>query len=781
MVRYRPKADTPVFYDMSGKRWRTAKIVALVLACCLAVFLTWAIPTTLADRRVVSFQNPRIDNQTSVPIRPVPTDTNAFATQLSKTNIPVIGTGSLVRVVESVSRGTSHLAVDPFTGKAVSVLSSEDVLYLNGDRYAIQRYGDSVGKRIALTFDDGPDPTYTPRILDVLSKESAQATFFVTGDNVVKYSDVAQRIVREGHLLANHTFSHVDFDFVNSFEAGLQINQAERVIAAATGQATSYFRLPYGGNTDQSLRNSLTGLLAAQKLGYTVTSYDFDSNDWKFNQNLQPSYPQFDGKDKIILVHDGGGDRSHTISYVSQMIRMAREHGYRFVNLNSLYPQTSPLAGPTDTAPGDTLAYAAAWSVLVLPHDIITGLFLFSFISILFMTVLNIVLALIHRRRTVYKRISSKYRPFVTIAVPAYNEGPVLTKTVRSLMRSRYKNTEIIIVDDGSTDDTWQIARKLADRYGRVTALHQKNGGKSSALNNAIRHAKGSIIIGVDADTVFPPSTVTKLVRHFKDPRVGAVAGVVKVGNVKGILTLWQALEYSLSISIERNAHALLGSIMIVPGACGAWRKAAIVKAGGLSHSTLAEDCDLTLKIQSLGKYRILQDNEAVSFTEAPQKLKSLIKQRFRWTFGSIQALYKHRRMILNERYGYLGMFTMPFSVISIMVPLLFWPILTAIAYQNIIQGNYFVILLFFAATLTLQFIVAFIGLLFAKAPLSYLIAVPFARFIYGPIRIYVLYRTLLVALKGSSVGWNKFARTGNVQYGTLRHRTRRSRQFIPG
>lgn len=771
MTLSRDNSESPIFYDKSGKRWEETKLVLTLLAICLIVFLVWITPQILANRRAVFSQNPEsFASSTRAPFSANSRTPVALADELSKSNTPVIGKGPLVRVVSVKKVAGQYAATDPFTNQVINKLSEQELAYLDSDTYAIQRYGESHSKRISLTFDDGPDPLYTPQLLDMLSRESVSASFFVTGNNVVKFPDIARRLVREGHVIANHTFSHINFNFAGSFEGEQEINQTERVIAAATHQRTNFFRPPYGGDTDQALRNSLAAILTAQKLGLVNTSYNFDSNDWQFPNGRKPTYPVFDGSDQVVLVHDSGGDRSKTLAFVSELITRAKEKGYTFANLNTLYPQAAVVSAQDQPTPADDTSFFIAWTALVLPHTVMTGLFFFSLASIILVTTVNIILATIQHKRVHYKRLTRRYNPKVTIVVPAYNEAAVLATGVRSLTKSTYKNIEIIIVDDGSTDNTWGIALQLMHKYRCVTALHQSNSGKSRAINNAVRHAKGSIIIGVDADTIFPPQTVTRLVRHFKDRRVGAVAGVVKVGNIKGMLTLWQALEYALSISIERNAHALLGSIMIVPGACGAWRKSAIIQAGGLSRSTLAEDCDLTLKIQRLKKYKILQDNEAISYTEAPLKVKALIKQRFRWTFGNIQALWKHRRMMLNEHHKFLGMFIMPYAAISIMIPLLFWPVLTLVAIQNILSGNYIVILAYFVVTLTLQFIVAFIGLRLAKAPMYYLIAVPFARFIYGPIRIYVLYKTVVIAMRGSSVSWNKLARTGTVNY---RHNSR--------
>jgi biofilm PGA synthesis N-glycosyltransferase PgaC len=690
---------------------------------------------------------------------------NQLAERISHTNAAVIGEGPLVRAVEVSKTGTGTYFSDPFTGSVLERASDDDLNYLNGDRYALQRYGHTEGKRIALTFDDGPDPTYTPRLLDLLSKESVQASFFTLGANITKYPELTDRLVREGHTIGNHTFNHVDFDFISSFEGDQQINQTQRIIVAAAHYNTPFYRPPYGGDTDQAFRNSIRSILHAQELGYTVTSYDFDTSDWKFNSGYTPQFPTLDGHDKIILMHDGGGDRTKTLAYVQELIAKAKAKGYTFANLSELYPQFSHADLVTEPRFPDQVALTVAQMALVWPLHTVKLLFGFSITMIAFTTLLNVSLAIGNTIRARRRKWQNHYRPVVTVIVPAYNEGRVIVSSVRSLLQSHYRKLEVLIVDDGSTDDTWEIALSLASRYKRVRAIHQQNGGKASALNNAIAHSKGEIVICVDADTVFPPYTISNLVRHFQDDSVAAVAGVIKVGNVANLLTRWQMLEYTVSIAIDRNAHSFLNSIMIIPGACGAWRKTAVLEAGGFSHSTLAEDCDLTINIQQLNRYRIVQENKAISYTEAPDFIAALTKQRFRWMFGNIQALWKHRNMLFRRRYGWLGMFVMPNSLISVIIPLWFWPLLAYLSIQNILNGNYTVLLIYFCITLAVQFVVSAIGLLLAHERLSLLWVVPFARFIYGPIRLYILYKTVLTALRGSYVGWNKLLRAGTSTY----------------
>lgn len=756
--------ETPIFFDKSGRRWRITENVIVLLVTIVGVTSYWIIPKILAPRlppSLIASQAVATASTSKETAESAPT-VEYLTDSVASKNTAVVGSGPLVRLirVEKVSQDT--YANDPFSNQRLQKLSAEDQRFINGDEYAIQKYGSGKGKHLVLTFDDGPDAIYTPQLLDLLSRESVRATFFVTGGSVSKYPEIMNRIIAEGHSIGNHTFTHLNFDLASKFRADQEINQTQRLIVATTNHDTAFFRPPYGGNSDQSFRDSLKSILTAQKLGYTVASFDFDSDDWQFNSGRKPTYPVLDGSDTVVLLHDGGGDRSHTITYVQDLINQAKDKGYAFSSLENLYPFTNADA-PQQATNADKAALLLARATLVWPQDFTTGLFIFSLASLIAISLLNILLAILNHKRTTYTPRSKKYSPHVAIIIPSYNEEKVIEKSVRSLIRSRYRKIEIIIVDDGSTDDTMRVAQSLAKRYKRVTALHQANAGKAAALNNGISKSKSEIVICVDADTLFTRETIMHFISHFEDESVGAVAGVVKVGNAHSMLTRWQALEYISGISIERNAQALLGAITIVPGACGAWRRSALIEVGGFSNSTLAEDCDLALKIQKTGNYKIVQDNDAISYTEAPQTLSALTKQRFRWTFGTVQSLWKHRHMVFNEKYGWLGMYVLPSAVLTIAVPIVFWPLLITITIENIVSGNLKVIWVFYLLSIVIQTVISIIGIILAKERYSLLVSVPFARFIYGPIRMYILYKTIDTILKGVDVGWNKLNRTGTA------------------
>lgn len=746
---------TPVeiFFDPSGRRWRRVKrwVFGLVVFAAVGILVSWG----------------PIRSPPAVAVHGRPPPPVALE-GLGAT--PVVGTGPLLRLVEVDERSGEPLALDPLSGATVGTLTRDQVKAAGNNRYVLYRYGydEGVRKTIALTFDDGPDPVWTPRVLDVLAHHGVPATFFVVGAGVVRHPELVNRAVREGHTVANHTMNHPQ-PTVSTL--GPEIVTADRVITATTNVRTDLFRLPYAGDAPTGTVGEGALVLEAQRLGYQVSLQDFDPSDWKYGEaSDRPAAPMplppRSMENITVLLHDGGGDRSHTIAYLEQLIPWARQHGYTFHSL----PQVSEAAraGTTTQAPSiwdreALLLYQFRWLV---PDALLRMLFWFAVGSVVIGGLLNVLLAVgraARGRRRDYGLVDDRGPP-VTAVVTAYNEATVIGECLTAVCRSRYPRLiEIIVVDDGSTDMTGEIVSAMAAWDPRIRLIRQPNRGKASALNRAFVEARGRVVVTLDADTLLTPETVGRLVAPFArdaDGRLGAVAGTVKVGNLGNPLTRWQALEYIMQIGVDRGAQDALRAIVVVPGACAAWRRQAVLWAGGYSTETLAEDCDLALQLQHLG-YRVVQSDWAESFTEVPETFRQLSRQRFRWTYGNAQALWKHRAMVLNPRYGWLGMFSLPAAVLSIIMPLIFLPFVYGMLVVTISQGRGDLLLAYGAIFLAVQVIQAIAGVVLIRERPVHLAILPVYRLIAEPLRAYLLYKSALTVLRGTRSRWHKVSRTG--------------------
>jgi cellulose synthase/poly-beta-1,6-N-acetylglucosamine synthase-like glycosyltransferase len=326
-------------------------------------------------------------------------------------------------------------------------------------------------------------------------------------------------------------------------------------------------------------------------------------------------------------------------------------------------------------------------------------------------------------------------------------------------------------VDDGSVDRTLELLESNFGSNGCVQIIHQVNRGKAAALNHALSRARTEIVVTIDADTEIEPDAIRKLIRHFSDPQVGAVAGNVKVGNRSRWLTRWQALEYITSQNMEKRAFDLLNCITVVPGALGAWRRQAIESAGGITADTVAEDADLTIAIRRLG-WRITYDEEAIAWTEAPETPGILIRQRFRWTFGTLQSFWKHSGTLFRPKYGTLGWVALPnIFIFQIVLPLIS-PIIDLLFFGSLVlwglaQLHITQIPQLWTAADVQRSVVFFLGFLiidvltcviaFAlerQEDWTLLIPVLLQRFYYRQLMYIVLFRSVKEAVSGRPVGW---------------------------
>ncbi|MGH9679608.1 MAG: glycosyltransferase, partial [Candidatus Acidiferrales bacterium] len=507
-------------------------------------------------------------------------------------------------------------------------------------------------------------------ILDILKKKKAPATFFVIGSNANDALGLIHREYDEGHEIGNHTYTHPRWNDISRTQIDVELNVTERLLNSTLGVKTLLFRPPYGIDHQPETADEVSALPIAQTMGYIIVGARIDPHDWGEPGGIPPAPASVivqrvleqahANGGNIVLLHDGGGDRSHTVEALPEIIDGLRAAGFQIVPVSELIGQTrAQLMPPLSfrerlVAHADGLVFTLyEWSRLSVAFIFVLGIGLVSCRAIVVG-----LLALIERFRPAPPD-HPEFQPLVSVLIPAYNEAEVIIYTVNSVLESDYPKLEVIVVDDGSTDGTSELLDEQFGRNPAVRVIHQPNHGKPAALSHALAEASSGILVTIDADTSIEPDAIRKLVRHFANPRVGAVAGNVKVGNRNSWLTRWQALEYVTSQNLEKRAFDLLNCIPVAPGALSAWRAEAIHEAGGFSAETVAEDTDLTITIRRAG-WKIYYEEEAIAWTEAPETAAALVRQRFRWTFGTMQSFWKHRDTLGRTKYGTLGWIALP-------------------------------------------------------------------------------------------------------------------------
>ena len=697
------------------------------------------------------------------------------------------GNGELLKVVSAQPQpGARTLEVDPSNG----FIKTEEIT-ATPSSYVIERTGDRPGM-LALTFDDGPDPRWTPAILDILKQKNVPATFFVIGKNGQAYPDLVRRIVNEGHEIGNHTFTHPNLGEIPLSLTKLELTATQRLIESLVGRSTVLCRPPYFGDAEADKPQEVAPAYLAQQLGYIVVGLRIDPDDWQLPvtadeivkrtvDRAMDKNPETRGE--VILLHDAGGDRSATIEALPRLIDELKARGFQFVPVSELGGFSRDQVMPAIPARERmfTRADAVTFFFLSIGGWTLQWIFLIGILlglgRLIFVGSLAFAQWLRSRRRE-RLHAGSAFAPFVSVIVPAYNEELVIANTIKSLLASAYKNYEIIVVDDGSQDRTSKVVAEQFGDEARVRLLTIDNAGKADALNTGLRYANGEIIIALDADTLFAPETIGALAHRFYDPEMGAIAGNAKVGNRVNIVTRWQALEYITSQNMDRRAFASLNCITVVPGAVGAWRKDVLEKAGGFPSDTLAEDQDLTLNIRRLG-FKIGYEETAVAWTEAPDRLRTLARQRFRWAYGTLQCMWKHLDALFRPRYGTLGFIAMPnVWIFQILFPLIS-PVMDLILIYTLVfaaidrwqqptgysSTNLRQVLFYYALFLAIDWVSAcFAFMLEKKERWSLLWWLFLQRFCYRQVMYYVMIKSVAMAVRGPVVGWGKLERKATAE-----------------
>lgn len=700
-------------------------------------------------------------------------------------SVDVEGNGEILRIddVPTIGHRTVRMGSGPLSGLII------DEHYASlPTPYVIRRTGYRP-HMVALTFDDGPDAVWTPPILDILKRAHVPATFFVIGENAIMHPSLLREIIAQGSEIGSHSYTHPNLAQVSPRGVSLELNSTQRLVEAYTGRAMRLFRAPYFGDAEPTSADEIGPALEAQRAGYLNVGLHVDPGDWTrpgVDAIADRTVQQVEAGDadrsaQVVLLHDSGGDRAQTVAALPRIIKRLEAKGYRFVTISTLAGLTPDKVMPR-IGGADLVAVRIDVAVFLVLAAIAAALKWLFFAVILFgigRALMLAALALGSRLR------SNRVEPpamqqdvLVSVIIPAFNEAKVIEASVRRVLASEQVTLDVIVVDDGSTDGTSAIVTRAFAGDERVRLLTLANGGKAAALNRALELARAPIIVALDADTQFEPLTIARLARWFADEDVGAVAGNAMVGNRVNLVTRWQAVEYVTAQNLERRALARFGAITVVPGAVGAWRRAALDEVGGYPLDTLAEDQDLTIAVQRAG-WLVAYDTEAVAWTEAPESFRALAKQRFRWAYGTLQCLWKHRGIWRDGKPAGLSwvglpqawLFQIGFALVSpiIDLALVASSIDTAVRIHQhgwaqtqtdvLRMGLYW---LAFCAIDVLCGAVAYkLEPRERRYPALLLVA---QRFVYRQIMYGVVIRATATAILGPWVGWGKLERSGRVQ-----------------
>jgi cellulose synthase/poly-beta-1,6-N-acetylglucosamine synthase-like glycosyltransferase/peptidoglycan/xylan/chitin deacetylase (PgdA/CDA1 family) len=664
-----------------------------------------------------------------------------------------------VYAVTSGRRGDGHGVASPGAPGPAALRSGGPVIDAGGPLTPGARPAPGT---VALTFDDGPGPD-TAAVLDVLRRYGVHATFFVVGANVAQHPDLLRRIVADGNEIGLHTFTHRDLGEMPAWQERLELAQTQYVVAAATGRTTNLLRLPYSSTPDSIDTDQVTAMTRAGN--FRVVLADLDTRDWTRPgaAAIAAAATPKPGAGAIVLMHDGGGDRSQTVQALTTLIPALQARGYRFTTVTGAIgvPDAMRPAGFGDRARGwITIGAVRASHVLMPALTVLTIV-----VTILCLLRVALVVPFARRHHRSARRPvpgAGTYTPRVSVIIPAYNEEVGIAAAVRSVAASRYPALDIIVVDDGSTDETARVVADLA--LAAVRVIRQHNQGKSAALNTGIAAARGEILVLVDGDTVFAPDTIRLLVRDLADPAVGAVSGNTKVGNRRGLIGKWQHIEYVLGFNLDRRMFDVLQCMPTVPGAIGAFRRTALQAVGGVPSDTLAEDTDLTMAVCRAG-FLVRYEPDAIAWTEAPVTLGQLWRQRYRWCFGTLQAMWKHRGAVIQGgQAGKLGRRGLPYLLLfQVVLPVLAPLMDLLLIYQLFLRTEPAVFVAWIGFVL-LQLLCTVFAFRLDRESLRPLWVVLTQQVVYRQLMYLVVLQSIVSALGGVRLRWHKLRRTGEME-----------------
>jgi len=675
------------------------------------------------------------------------------------------GYASGIRIPATTGTNSASVVADAATAVPASISHGGPVV---DTRPGHDSAAQMPARTIALTFDGGPGSQWTPKILALLKRYDAHATFFENGVDEAANAGVTRQILSSGNAIGTEGYSPGTLSTAG-LSGDIDLTLAQNALAGAAGVHSRLLRLPGVASAAHLTGSQWQTVRAAGRDGYLVVFPGKDTRDWSrpgVKAIVRRAMPA-GGKGEVIAMQDGGASAPQTLAALGTVLSRLHGKGYRFTTVTGglrLASADLPASGGSRTSGGDlVLVQHAARVVVAVLGTILAGVVALNLLRLAFM----VGCALFHRRRTrklrrVRNKTSLPYSGPISIIVPAFNEAAGVEATLLSLVEARYlSEAEILVIDDGSTDRTAEIAVRLGVPGVRV--ISQPNSGKSAALNTGIALASHDIVVLLDGDTVFERTALERLVAPFSDPEVAAVSGNTKVGNRTGLLGRWQHLEYVMSFNLDRRMYDLIGAMPTIPGAIGAFRKDVLLRVGGLSTDTLAEDTDLTMTICRSG-YRVAYVEDARAWTEVPVSLRQLWRQRYRWSYGTMQAMWKHRDAAFDFR-DRLGWCLIYMAVFQVAMPL-FAPLIDIFAVYGLFAFNTVDAIAVWLAFAGVQVVIAAVALRLDRESLKPLWSLPLQQVAFRQVMYLVGVQSVVTALLGSRLGWQPMRRSGAFSAG---------------
>ncbi|TDO22416.1 glycosyltransferase [Pedobacter duraquae] len=699
------------------------------------------------------------------------------------------GEGEILDLVSTPKAGKINLELDSTN----FVIKNQQYVVLP-TKYSIRRYGQA-DKKIVLTFDDGPDPVYTPQIIDILQKNNVPGSFFVVGIMAEQNMGLLLKEYNLGYEIGNHTFFHPDMSKVGPQRVKFELNATRKLIECVTGHSTILFRPPYNADAEPSTSAEILPVAQSRAENYINIGESIDPEDWQPGISADSIFARVVRQrdlGNILLLHDAGGNRAATVAALPRIIAYFKKQGYEFTTIANLIGKKKSELMPAIKTDADSGFSGSAdylfLNVLAYGNLILNFIFILAIILAILRSVFIAVLAVRQKIKADGEKGLLLTNPTdkVSVIIPAYNEEITAIQTIESLLKTTYPNVEFIFVDDGSKDKTFQIVHDKFGDHPKVRVFTKPNGGKASALNFGITKANADFVICIDADTLLAENAITEMMRYFYAEDIAAVAGTVKVGNANNIITKWQSIEYITAQNMDRRAFDMLNTITVVPGAIGAFRKAVITEVGAFTTDTLAEDCDLTMRILRAG-YVVKNSDSAMAYTEAPETVDMLLKQRLRWSFGVMQSFWKNKDTMFDKKYGYFGMVGMPNILIYQIILPLFSPLADLFMLISLIGGLFSLssadalswhgftsilspdnglgqVLLYYCIFIIVDLFFAALAFKMEREKYKNLLYIIPQRFYWRQLMYVVLFRSIKKALRGELEGWGALKRTGNVK-----------------